>query len=178
MKVYWVFSLESPHWGDFNEYAQYTIFKIKKNHPKLSQICNHGYLFLGTQERVRSSHGKRAISVRAIEVLLKSLVIDADWEIPTIGSTDIAGNSINLVSGIIRLQWRWDFLVGIDDRFYLPRGSLLSMTRFDEWPNRITRKRLLIFSGPPVQSSTVNPLSYRASFVSVRIDQSPLWIFA
>ena len=27
-------------------------------------------LFLGTQERVRNSHGKRAISVRAIEVLL------------------------------------------------------------------------------------------------------------
>ena len=26
--------------------------------------------FLGTQERVRNSHGKRAISVRAIEVLL------------------------------------------------------------------------------------------------------------
>ena len=28
------------------------------------------YLFLGSQERVRNSHGKRAISVRAIEVLL------------------------------------------------------------------------------------------------------------
>ena len=29
-----------------------------------------GVFFLGTQERVRNSHGKRAISVRAIEVLL------------------------------------------------------------------------------------------------------------
>ena len=28
------------------------------------------YLFLGSQERVRNSYGKRAISVRAIEVLL------------------------------------------------------------------------------------------------------------
>ena len=30
-------------------------------------------------------------------------VFDADREIPTLGSTDNAGNSVNLVSGIIRL---------------------------------------------------------------------------
>ena len=30
MKVYCVFSLELPHQGDSNEYAQYTIFNIKK----------------------------------------------------------------------------------------------------------------------------------------------------
>ena len=42
-----------------NEYTQHTIFKIKKeNHPKFPQICNYGYLFLGSQERVRNSHGK------------------------------------------------------------------------------------------------------------------------
>ena len=38
MKVYFVFSLESFHRGDSNEYTQYTIFNIKKkitlNHPK------------------------------------------------------------------------------------------------------------------------------------------------
>ena len=52
-------------------YTQYTIFKIKKeNHPKLSKVCNYGVLFLGSQERVRNSRGKQAISVRAIEVLL------------------------------------------------------------------------------------------------------------
>ena len=61
LKVYCVFSLESPH----------TIFNIKKeNHPKLSQICRYGFLFQGTQERVRNSRGKRAISVRGTEVLL------------------------------------------------------------------------------------------------------------
>ena len=70
MLVYCVFSLESPHRGDSNEYTQYTIFKIKKeNHPKLSQICSYGILFQGTQEAVRNSRGKRAISVRANEVL-------------------------------------------------------------------------------------------------------------
>ena len=42
----------------------------KENHTKLSQICRQGIFFLGTQERVRSSRGKRAISVRATEVLL------------------------------------------------------------------------------------------------------------
>ena len=30
MEVYCVFSLESPHHGDSNEYTQYTIFNIKK----------------------------------------------------------------------------------------------------------------------------------------------------
>ena len=40
--------------------------KIILNHPKSATIG----LFQGTQERVRNSHGKRAISVRAIEVPL------------------------------------------------------------------------------------------------------------
>ena len=39
MKVCCVFSLESPHRGDSNEYTQYTIFQYKKkiilNYPKL-----------------------------------------------------------------------------------------------------------------------------------------------
>ena len=30
MKVYCVFSLESPHRGDSNHYTQYTIFNIKR----------------------------------------------------------------------------------------------------------------------------------------------------
>ena len=34
-----MFSLESPHQGDSNEYTQHTILNIKKeNHPKLSQL--------------------------------------------------------------------------------------------------------------------------------------------
>ena len=71
MKVYCVFSLESPHRGDSNEYTQHTIFNIKKekdtlNYPKSAAV---GF-FQGTQERVRNSRGRRAISVRATEVLL------------------------------------------------------------------------------------------------------------
>ena len=31
MKVCYVFSLESPHQGDSNEYTQYTNFNIKRN---------------------------------------------------------------------------------------------------------------------------------------------------
>ena len=34
MKVYCVFSLESPHWGDSNEYTQYTVFNVKKKKEK------------------------------------------------------------------------------------------------------------------------------------------------
>ena len=69
-KVYCVFSLESPHRGDSNEYTQYTIFNMTKKftiyYPKSAAM---GF-FQGTQEQVRNSRGKRAISVRAIEVLL------------------------------------------------------------------------------------------------------------
>ena len=70
MKVCCVFTLESPHEGDSNEYTQPTIFSIKKkislSYPKSEAMD----FFLGTQERVRKSRGKRAISVRATEVLL------------------------------------------------------------------------------------------------------------
>ena len=38
MKVWFVFSLNSPHCGDSNEYTQYTVFNIKNkvtlNYPK------------------------------------------------------------------------------------------------------------------------------------------------
>ena len=44
--------------------------KKKDDHPKLFQICILWDLFQGTQEGVRNSRGKRAINVRAIEVLL------------------------------------------------------------------------------------------------------------
>ena len=48
LKVCCVFSLESPHRGDSNEYTQYTIFnKKKENHPKLSQICSYGIFSKG-----------------------------------------------------------------------------------------------------------------------------------
>ena len=65
-----MFSLESPHLGDSNVYTQYTIFKIKKKiTPDYSKSAAMGF-FLGTQERVQNTHGKRAINVRATEVLL------------------------------------------------------------------------------------------------------------
>ena len=43
----------------------------------------------------------------------QTLVSDADREIPTIRSTNNAGNSVNLVSGIIRLPLGWDLSVCI-----------------------------------------------------------------
>ena len=48
MKVYCVFTLESPHRGDSNEYTQYTIFQYdNEKHPKLSQICSYGIFSYG-----------------------------------------------------------------------------------------------------------------------------------
>ena len=50
MKVCCVFSEESTHRGDSNEYTQYTIFNTKKdNHRKLSQIYSYGNFAKGLQ---------------------------------------------------------------------------------------------------------------------------------
>ena len=56
MKVYCVFSLESPQRGDSNEYTQYTIFHYKKeNIPKLSQICNYGICSKGLKNEFKTA---------------------------------------------------------------------------------------------------------------------------
>ena len=53
MKVYCVFSLESPQQGDSNEYTQYTIFDIKKKiHFTLLRICS--YLIFPRDSRTSS----------------------------------------------------------------------------------------------------------------------------
>ena len=73
MKACCVPSLESPYRDDSNEYTHHTVIKIKKKHPKLPNTiisAAMGCFCLGTQERVRNNRGKRAISVRATEVLL------------------------------------------------------------------------------------------------------------
>ena len=51
-------------------YTQYTVFIIKKKITSNYSISAAMGIFLGTQERVRNSRGKRGISVRGTEVLL------------------------------------------------------------------------------------------------------------
>ena len=58
-----------------NEYTQHTIIDIKTkitlDYHRYNNFCSYVIFFLlGTQERVRNSRGKRAISVRATEDLL------------------------------------------------------------------------------------------------------------
>ena len=56
MKVYCVFSLESPQRGDSNEYTQYIIFQYKKeNHPKLSQICSYRIYSKGPKNKFETA---------------------------------------------------------------------------------------------------------------------------
>ena len=64
MKVYRVFSLESPYLGGSNKYTQYTIFNIKKS-PKI--ILN---LELWDFPEGLKNEFETALSVRATEVLL------------------------------------------------------------------------------------------------------------
>ena len=74
MKVWCVFSLESPHQGDSNKNTQHTIVNIKKeitqNYPEYNNVCSYGIFLLGTQEQAGNSHGKGATSVLATKVLL------------------------------------------------------------------------------------------------------------
>ena len=63
-----MFSLESPHRGDSNEYTQYIIFSIKRNHSKFSKICSYGIL-KGLKNEFETAVVKLVISVRATDVL-------------------------------------------------------------------------------------------------------------
>ena len=56
MTVYCMFSLKSPHWGDSNDYTQYTIFNMKKDkHSKLSQICSYGVFRMGLKNEFETA---------------------------------------------------------------------------------------------------------------------------
>ena len=60
---------------------------LSDDHTILSQynnVCSYGIFSLGTQERVRNSRGKRAIGIRAVEVLLYTvLTVYAHMNIPS-----------------------------------------------------------------------------------------------
>ena len=68
-----MFSTESPHRGDSIEYTQHTISNINRKSSKFipnKMSAATVWFLLGTQDRVRNSRGKRAVSIRATEVLL------------------------------------------------------------------------------------------------------------
>ena len=67
MKVCCVFSLESPHRGDSNEYTQYH-FQYKKENLNYPKSAAMGFFPRDSSKRVIS--GKRVISVRITEGLL------------------------------------------------------------------------------------------------------------
>ena len=56
MKICCVFTLESPHRGDFNEYTQYTIFNMNKkntlNYPKSAAV---GFFSKGLENKFETS---------------------------------------------------------------------------------------------------------------------------
>ena len=74
MKVYCVFSLESPYRGDFNEYTQHIIINKKSSEIIRNTTMSAAMLLvvLWTQERLQNSRGTRALIIRATEVLLYS----------------------------------------------------------------------------------------------------------
>ena len=56
MNVYCLFSLESPHRGDSNEYTQYTVFNIKKkHHPKLIKTGSYNNFSKGLKKEFETA---------------------------------------------------------------------------------------------------------------------------
>ena len=59
MKVCCVFSFESPHRGDSNEYTQHAIINIKKkitlNHPKYNNVCSYGIFSKGLKNEFETA---------------------------------------------------------------------------------------------------------------------------
>ena len=56
MTVYCMFSLESPHRGDSNEYTQYTIFNMKKEkHPKYPKFAAMGFFSKGLKNEFKTA---------------------------------------------------------------------------------------------------------------------------
>ena len=50
-----MFSTESPHRGDSNEYTKYTIVNIKKNQPELSRVCIYGIFSKGLKSEFETT---------------------------------------------------------------------------------------------------------------------------
>ena len=77
MIVCWVYSLESPRWGDSNEYTQHT-WRNKKKSVNICFVWAIGRMLWGLK-KVRIIHGKRAIRVRAIEVIQYIDLLNLSW---------------------------------------------------------------------------------------------------
>ena len=76
MKVSCAFSLESPQQCDPNRYTLNMKKKIILNYPKLSEICDYGICSNEPKYEFETAVVKRAISVRATEVLLYLVIIN------------------------------------------------------------------------------------------------------
>ena len=59
MMVCCVFSLESPHQGDSNEYIQHTIINIEEknilNYPKYNNVCSYGFFSEGPKNEFETA---------------------------------------------------------------------------------------------------------------------------
>ena len=65
-----MFSLESPHRGDSNEYAQHSIFNILKKSPKIIANLQLRDFSQGLKNEFERAMVNEPISVRITEVLL------------------------------------------------------------------------------------------------------------
>ena len=131
MKVYCVFSSESPQRGDSNEYTQNTISQYKKeNHPKLSQICNYGICSKG----LKNEFERAVVNETSVFEPLKFYCMCCFSGVIDVFS---GGGSINFCRGfcvhVYFVTKRWQA------RFHILRNFILSNLQHYIW----TSQRLL-----------------------------------
>ena len=72
-----MFSLESPHRGDSNEYTLYTIFNINtKNYPKLFQICSYRIFFKVLRNEFETAVVNESSVFEPLKFCCKSIAAD------------------------------------------------------------------------------------------------------
>ena len=149
-------------------------------------MCDASYLqtlLTHRNEKFRMTFGVGHCTTLIVNILFKTLIFpiigkknnqssvsDAERKIPTLGSTDNASNSVNIVSGIIRLPSGGisRFASETDDRFYLsqPAGP------FQNWGLPLSVRLSVCMSVCP---SVRHALRYRVCVINS--SHSFKWVF-
>ena len=134
-----MFLLESPHRGDSNEYTQYTIFNMnKKKHPRLSQICSHGFFSKGLKNEFETAVVNEPSVFKSLKFYSSS---------PTRVKSAIKKNINSTSTSCIRLRYSclnwhvtslfelYQYFVAGHVPYKFQRNPILSIRNHNSWPN-------------------------------------------
>ena len=80
MKVCCVFSFESPHRGDSNEYTQHIVIsinkKITRNYSKYYTVCSHGIFYYGLKNEFEKAMVNESLVFEPLKIYCASFRAD------------------------------------------------------------------------------------------------------